>query len=252
MVSCLIFATVVGQASGLIIGRNAETEAADMEKQGRFADAAAWRLAAARAYRELIIPFEKESVRQFLQADEPRLAAICADRAEVSYPRKVKENLALFEQDLQKAGGETARIKVQRHAVEILAKMATIAVDVPSRLSRIEEEERKENWPVAAGYRELAARVFLLITVPFFEVESDRAPEDETQAHFRGEALKGLKSAHENFVAAKRDYQRATSAAAKNREEAVHNRSEYFSQKVSEMEREANQVSALVDAHGRH
>jgi len=203
-----------GDAFGLIAGRDAETEAARGEKEGKFREAAVWRLFAARAYRELIIPFEVESVRAFTQSGQKNLAEICANRAEVLYPPKVRENLALYEQDLQKAGGDKVRADVLKDVSEMMVKYAPIPLSVPSRLTGTEDEEKKGNWPVAADYRELAARMYLLVTVPVIEKESDAAKDPKDCRRYQVESLKYLKLAREEFAAAGANYRKAAGAVA--------------------------------------
>jgi len=236
---------VGGPASALIVGRDAEGEAAKLEKEGKFREAAVWRLAAARAFGELIIPFEVENARAFSQFGKKDLAAICAQRAEKLYPPKVKANRALYEQDLQKAGGEDARAAVEREATEILVKFAYVPTAIPCRLSHTEEQEREGKWAEAADYREVAARIYLLITAPFFERESGRAKDDASRGRWQAEALKGLKLARENFLKAGDNYRRAAGAP---RPRAGAPSAEFCEQKATEMREQAEAAAALIKA----
>ena len=102
LIPCLLLLCCV-ESSALILGRDAESKATDLEKRGKYRDAAVMRLAAARGYEELIIPFEKESARSYAQLGESRLAAICKKRAEVEYPKKVRDNRGHYEKDLKRA-----------------------------------------------------------------------------------------------------------------------------------------------------
>jgi len=240
-----------GHAEALIAGRDAESQAAGLEKQEKFKEAAVWRLAAARAFRELIIPFEVENVRAFSQVGKKDLAEICSQRAEVLYPDKVRKNLALYEQDLQKAGGEALRKDVEQEVTELLAKFAPIPTSIPCRLSRIEELEKEGKWAEAADYREVAARVYLLITVPFFERESDRAKGEKGYRRWQVEALENLKLARESFVAAAENYKRAADPTGGKGGAPPAERSAFHLRKAAEMHDQADALSFLIAAKER-
>jgi hypothetical protein len=236
-----------GDVNALIAGRDAESEALACEKQGKFKEAAAWRLLAARAYRELIIPFEIESVRAFSQVGDKNKAEICARRAEVLYPEKVRDDLWLYEQDLQKAGGEKLRVAVEQEATEMMIKLAPLPLSVPSRMTGIEDEEKKRNWHVAADYQELAGRIYLLVTVPFFEKESDAAKDPKTYRRLQVESLKYLKLARENFVAAAQNYARAAQTSAQKADVQSRDRSAFYSRKAAETQQEAEALLPLIN-----
>ena len=144
-----------GECQALIVGRDAESRAAQLEKQGKFKEAAVWRLAAARAFRELIIPFEIESVRAYSEAGKATLARTCSRRAEVLYPQKVRRNLQLYAHDLQKAGGQAVRAEIEHEVVKLLSKYAPIPLSIPSRLRTVEEKEREGKWHIAVGATEV-------------------------------------------------------------------------------------------------
>jgi len=167
------------------------------------------RLAAARGYEELIIPFEKESVRAYKQLGETRLAGICRKRAEVEYPKKVKENRSRYEQDLKRAGGDKVRRGIEEEVTKLLAEAAPLPIAVPSRLRSVKKKEKAGEWLTAADYRELSARIYERITVPFFEKESKRALDASRRKQYEADVLKYLKLARDNFALATKNYRRA-------------------------------------------
>ncbi|MBM4039973.1 MAG: hypothetical protein FJ290_15830 [Planctomycetes bacterium] len=232
-----------GRARALIVGRDAEGEAAKLEREGKFREAAVWRLAAARAFDELIIPFEVEQTRAYSQFGKRDLAAICTQRAEKLYPPKVKANRALYEQDLQKAGGEEVRAAVERDVTELLAKFAYVPTAIPCRLSDTAQKEREGKWAEAADCREVAARVYLLITAPFFEREGGRAKDEASRRRWQAEALNALKLARESFLKAADNYQRAAAAP-----KAGAVSPEFCKRKAGEMQEQAEAAAALIKA----
>lgn len=234
------------EAHGLIAGKNAETEAARLEKRGEFRDAAVWRLFAARAYREFIIPWEQESVRAYAQVGNEHLARTCARRAQQAYPLKVRVNLTAYEEDLRKAGGEPLRPQVEREVLKLLIKLAPLPTSVPSRLNSIEEMEKKERWHQAADYRELSARIYLFITVPFFERESDGEEEPKSYRRLQIESLKCLRLAQRDFEAAAREYGLAARARARKTDAESRRLRAFYLRKAREMEDRAKVVSLLV------
>ena len=240
--SILLVLLCCRQSQALIVGRDAESRAAELEKQGKFKEAAVWRLAAARAFEEMIIPFEVESVRAYTQAGKTRLAKICAGRAEVKYPKKVRSNLRLYKQNLEKAGGESVREGIEKKAAEILSKFAPIPITVPSRLKRVEQEERRGNWYTAADYREISARMFLQVTVPFFAKERDKEQDAPRRKHFQEEVVKYLRLAQDNFAKATDNY---TRAAKSDRRSALCKR------KALETQEQADSVTARLAVEER-
>jgi hypothetical protein len=235
-------------AFALIVGNDAEATALKLEAEGKFREAAVWRLVGARGYRELIIPWEVENVRAYSETHQDGLAAICAHRAEVLYPQKVRENLRLYEEDLKQGGGEAARKAVEEEALDVLTKYAPIPLAVPSRLSDTEEEEQKGNWALAADYREVGARIFLLITVPFFEKESDRAPNENRRDKLQRDALKYLELARDDFVRAAENYRRAVQPLAGKEDANSRRLSAFYTRKAAEMEAQAQMLTPLVAA----
>ena len=133
---------------------------------------------------------------------------------------------------------------------EVLAKLAPVPLAVPSRLATVEAEEKKGNWQTAGDYREVAARVFLLVTAPFFERESDRAKDGERQARLRAESPKYLKLARESFARAAENYARAAEEHARRTDAQSARLAARCRRKAAEMETEAGQVALLVEARG--
>ena len=201
-------------AYALIAGRDAEALAAQHEKAGKWREAAVWRLVAARSFAELVIPFERENVRAYTFAGSPDLAKTCAARAEVQYPAKVTENRRLFAAALAQAGGEAARPGVEAEARGYLCQMAPIPTAIPSRLRTVEQKEEQADWATAGNYREMAARLYLLVTAPFFARESWLAPDAATRTLFHDEGRRYLAKAQSEFERAAANYRRAADKAA--------------------------------------
>ena len=235
-----------GDASALIVGKDAETQAARLEVETKFRDAAVWRLVAARGYRELIIPFEIENVRAFTQAGRDDLARICAQRAEVLYPQKVRDNFRLYEEDLKQGGGEPVRKGVEAEAIDLLIKYAPIPIAIPSRLSDTEEKEQKGNWALAADYREVAARILLLVTVPFLEKESDRAWSENLREKLQRDALKYLELSRDEYVKAAENYRRAAQALASKGDAKSRDLFALYGRKAAEMDAQVPALALLI------
>jgi len=244
-VACLVL-VISGGSDALIVGRDAETKAAGLEKEKKYKEAAVWRLVAARGFKELIIPFENESVVAYTEAGEEGLAKICANRAKVLYPRKVKVNARLYGEDLRKAGGESVRKEVEDEAARILAKYAPIPLSVPSRLSRVEKKEEQGDWLTAARYRELSGRIFVGITVPFFEREEKRTEAKAIRERSRSERLKYLRLAVENFGKAGEHYVRAAALYPGKKDAESVRLLDSCEKKSLEMKRRGASASALI------
>jgi len=114
------------------------------------------------------------------------------------------------------------------------ASALIVGRDAEGEAAKLEKEGR---------FREVAARVYLLITAPFFEREGGRAKDDASRRRWQAEALKALKLAHESFLKAADDYQRAAAAP---RAGAV--TPDFCRRKAAEVHEQAEAVAALLKA----